>query len=98
MIDRGYYSGFGGAYLPEILVATFDELEDAGRAVSQIMHSGIIPSALEILGRHTILAINQNTDLNLPEIDAMLLVETDGYTKEETDFQMEKILGQDESL
>jgi tryptophan synthase beta chain len=26
MIDRGYYSGFGGAYLPEILVATFDEL------------------------------------------------------------------------
>ncbi len=26
MIDRGYYDGFGGAYLPEILVATFDEL------------------------------------------------------------------------
>ena len=26
MIDRGYYNGFGGAYLPEILVATFDEL------------------------------------------------------------------------
>ena len=73
-------------------LATFDDLEDAGRAVSQIMHSGIIPSALEILGRHTILAINRNTDLNLPEVDAMLLVETDGYTKEETDFQMEKII------
>jgi tryptophan synthase beta chain len=28
MIDRGYYSGFGGAYLPEVLVATFDELID----------------------------------------------------------------------
>jgi len=28
MIDRGYYEGFGGAYLPEILVATFDELEE----------------------------------------------------------------------
>ena len=26
MKDRGYYDGFGGAYLPEILVATFDEL------------------------------------------------------------------------
>ncbi|MGV8074995.1 MAG: tryptophan synthase subunit beta [Syntrophobacteraceae bacterium] len=26
MIDRGYYEGFGGAYVPEILVATFDEL------------------------------------------------------------------------
>ena len=28
MINRGYYDGFGGAYLPEILVATFDDLED----------------------------------------------------------------------
>ncbi|NVM22117.1 MAG: tryptophan synthase subunit beta [Desulfobacterales bacterium] len=28
MIDRGYYGRFGGAYLPEILVATFDELVD----------------------------------------------------------------------
>jgi tryptophan synthase beta chain len=27
MFNRGYYNGFGGAYLPEILVATFDELE-----------------------------------------------------------------------
>jgi len=27
MINRGYYGKFGGAYLPEILVATFDELE-----------------------------------------------------------------------
>ncbi len=34
MKHRGYYKGFGGAYLPEILVATFDELEavfDAAR-------------------------------------------------------------------
>ncbi len=28
MIERGYYQGFGGAYLPEILVATFDELTE----------------------------------------------------------------------
>ncbi len=28
MDNRGYYNGFGGAYLPEILVATFDELEN----------------------------------------------------------------------
>ncbi len=73
-------------------LSTFDDLEDAGRAVSEIMHSGIIPSVLEILGRETILAINQNTDLNLPEVDAMLLAETDGYTQDETDFQMEKVL------
>jgi tryptophan synthase beta chain len=27
MHNRGYYQGFGGAFLPEILTATFDELE-----------------------------------------------------------------------
>jgi tryptophan synthase beta chain len=29
MLERGYYGRFGGAYLPEILVATFDEVERA---------------------------------------------------------------------
>ncbi|MFO0695813.1 MAG: tryptophan synthase subunit beta [Polyangiales bacterium] len=32
MHERGYYGRFGGAYIPEILVATFDELEEAFRA------------------------------------------------------------------
>ncbi len=32
MQDRGYYGQFGGAYIPEILVATFDEIEQAFRA------------------------------------------------------------------
>jgi len=73
-------------------LATFDSLEDAGRAINQIMHSGIIPSALEILGKETLAAINQNTDLNLPEVDAMLLAETDGYTQVETDYQIEKVI------
>ena len=72
-------------------LATFDDLEDAGNAINEIMHSGIIPSALEILGRETLLAINQNTDLNLPEVDAMLLAETDGYTREETEYQLAKV-------
>jgi len=72
--------------------ATFHRLADAGNAVSRIMSSGIIPSVLEILGRETIQAINQNTDLNLPEVDAMLLAETDGYTQAEADFQMDLVM------
>ena len=28
MINRGYYGEFGGAFIPEILTSTFDELED----------------------------------------------------------------------
>ena len=73
-------------------VATFGNLEDAGKAVTEIMSSGIIPAVMEIMDRPTIQAINQNTDLGLPEVDAMLLVETDGYTQAETDYQLEKVI------
>ena len=58
------------------------------------MASGVIPSVLEILGRETLKAINQNTDLALPEVDAMLLAETDGYTQGEADYQMERVVEQ----
>jgi glycolate oxidase len=73
-------------------MATFKTLEDAGRAVSQIMHSGILPSALEVLDQQSIRAINENTDLDLPEVEAILVAETDGYTQGETEYQMEKIV------
>ena len=33
--NRGYYSGFGGSFLPEILVTTFDELIDAFEAAKK---------------------------------------------------------------
>jgi len=35
MDHRGYYNQFGGAYIPEILVATFDELVEAFEAVKK---------------------------------------------------------------
>ncbi len=73
-------------------MATFEILEDAGRAISEIMYSGIIPSALEIVDKQSLVAINENTDLGLPVVEAMLVAETDGYTKEETEFQMKKII------
>jgi len=73
-------------------MATFKNLEEAGRAVSEIMHSGILPSALEVVDQKTIIAINQNTDMNLPEVEAILVAETDGHTSEETRFQLAKII------
>ena len=33
MKHRGYYGEFGGAFLPEILVSTFDELASAFESV-----------------------------------------------------------------
>jgi len=73
-------------------LATFAVLEDAGRAVSEVMRSGILPRALEVVDQQTLVAINQNTNLNLPEVEALLVVETDGYTKEENEFQLAKIM------
>jgi len=73
-------------------MAVFDDLEDAGRAISQIMHSGILPCALEIVDQQTLKAINENTNLNLPEVEAILVAETDGYTREETEYQIDEVM------
>jgi len=73
-------------------VATFTRLEDAGKAISQTMTSGILPSVMEILDRVTLKSIKENTDIDLPEAEAMILTETDGYTWEEVEAQMEAIL------
>ena len=73
-------------------LATFDFLEDAGNAVSQVMHSGVLPSVLEIVDRQSILAFNRYSDLKLPDAEAILLVETDGYTKEEITYQITHII------
>ncbi|HDI79321.1 MAG TPA: FAD-binding protein [Desulfobacteraceae bacterium] len=72
--------------------AVFKRLEQAGRAVSEIMRKGIVPSVLEILDIHTIRCINQMTDIGLPEAEAILLAETDGFTSEEAEFQMDNII------
>jgi glycolate oxidase len=73
-------------------LAAFDRLADAGRAVTQIMYSGIIPSVCEILDRQTINLLLRHTEVDLPAAEAILLVETDGYTPAETEFQMHKII------
>ena len=69
-------------------LAAFDRLADAGKAVSQLMHSGIIPSVCEILDRYTINLLLEHTPVEVPRCEALILVETDGYTQAEADFQM----------
>jgi glycolate oxidase len=74
-------------------VATYARLEDAGKAIFQTMTSGVLPSVMEILDKVTLKSIKENTDLDLPEAEAMILTETDGYTWEEVEAQMEVVLG-----
>jgi glycolate oxidase len=74
-------------------LATFDKLSDAGRAVTAIMEAGAQPSVLEIVEKNCLRAINQNTDLGLPEVAAILLVETDGATEDQCQTELDKIIG-----
>ena len=73
-------------------LASFNVLQDAGQAVIDVMHSGIIPSVLEILDPNTIRVLRDHGNIPLPEVMAMILVETDGYTEAETSYQMERMM------
>lgn len=73
-------------------VATFSRLEYAGNAIFQTMTSGILPSVMEIMDQVTLKSIKENTEIDLPEAEAMILTETDGYTWEEVEAQMNVIL------
>jgi len=72
--------------------ASFDRLEDAGRAVSAIMHAAVVPSVLEILDQNTIRLLRERRGMDLPPVQAMLLVETDGFTAGEAEFQMQRVV------
>jgi len=74
-------------------LALFKTIREAGRAVTGIMRSGIIPSVLEILDENAMRVVREGGAIDLPEAGAMILVETDGYTPAETSFQMDKVIG-----
>ena len=74
------------------VVATYARLEDAGKAISQTMTSGVLPSVMEILDKVTLKSLRENTDIDLPDVEAMILAETDGFTWEEVEAQMEVVL------
>jgi glycolate oxidase subunit GlcD len=61
------------------LLAIFDDEADAGRAVSAVIASGIIPSTLEMMDRETITAVERVMPAGYPpDADAVLLIEVDG--------------------
>jgi glycolate oxidase len=80
--------------LPEtksILVATFGRIEDAGKTAVTVLSSGVIPAAMEIMDGSAIDAVKQlDPTLGIPDVEAMLLFEVDGY-KEAVVRQSEKI-------
>lgn len=73
-------------------LAVFASLKEAGQAVSDIMHSGVIPSVLEILDENTVSVLREKGGMKLPDANALILVETDGFTENDAVEQMSTIV------
>ncbi len=62
-----------------ILMAVFDDLEQAPQTVLDVYKGGILPSGMEILDSSAIKAVNAfKPEINLPDAEAILLFELDG--------------------
>jgi glycolate oxidase len=65
------------------LLAIFDEVPDASRAVSAIIAAGILPAALEMIDRNTMHAVEQFAHCGYPpDAGAALLIEVEGLREE----------------
>ncbi|WP_173427704.1 FAD-binding oxidoreductase [Aneurinibacillus tyrosinisolvens] len=64
----------------ETVMAIFDSLVDAGRAISKILSSGILPSKMELMDQASIVAVENYEPSGLPrDAEAMILIELDGH-------------------
>lgn len=64
------------------LLVTFRSVEDAGSAVSDIIASGIVPTAMEIMDDVTVMAIDEYLNYGFPKDSTVLLIEIDGLEEE----------------
>ncbi|PZE21403.1 FAD-binding oxidoreductase [Paenibacillus xerothermodurans] len=62
------------------VMAIFDSLVDAGRAISKVLSSGILPSKMELMDQASMLAVENYEPSGLPiDAEAMILIELDGH-------------------
>ncbi len=73
------------------MLAVFDAVEDAGKAVSDIIAHGIVPTTLELMDNLLIQCAEDFTHVGLPrDAEAILLIEVDGAV-EPLERQMQQI-------
>ncbi|HEX4268690.1 MAG TPA: FAD-linked oxidase C-terminal domain-containing protein [Steroidobacteraceae bacterium] len=66
-----------------VVLAVFDDLAKAGRAVADVIAAGIIPAGLEMMDRPTIAAVEPFVHAGYPlDAEAILLCESDGAPEE----------------
>ncbi len=73
------------------MMTVFHNIVDAGKAVTLILTSGIVPSKLEIMDNASIVAVEEYEPLGLPtDAGALLLIELDGHPRAIED-EMERV-------
>jgi glycolate oxidase subunit GlcD len=75
----------------QVLIAVFKSVVDAGKVASQIINSGITPSAMELVDQFCTAAMNPALSKPLPLGEASLMIETDGTLDETVKAEMEKV-------
>lgn len=74
------------------MVAIFDAMDDASNTVSEIISSGVIPSAIEMMDQMILQAVEEDSHAGYPlDAAAVLLMESEGLV-ENVNEQVEKIV------
>ena len=68
----------------------FNSMREAAAMVNKIILSGVIPVAIEFVDRFSIKTVKEATGVDLPDADAILIVEVDG-SKAEVELDSKKI-------
>src|SRR5882762_696742 len=75
----------------QVVLAAFDDLTKAGRAVADVIAAGIIPAGLEMMDRKATAAVEQFVHAGYPlDAAAILLCESDG-TEEEVTVEIRRV-------
>ncbi len=73
----------------QVLLAAFDDIAQAGRAVGAIIAAGVIPAGLEMMDRLAIRAAEDFVHAGYPDCEAILLCELDGSDEEVSEHLMQ---------
>ena len=73
------------------IIAPFNSIEEAGKAIVTLARSGIDISALEIIDATTMSAVNKVHNVGFPEAEAAILIEVEGSSEEDIQLKLEKL-------
>ncbi len=72
-------------------IACFDTVGEAGETIRDVMSGGCSPSVLELMDNIAISVVNSQMDMGLPDVEAILLFEADGKSREAVDQEIQSI-------